>query len=74
MKKKTKKNLLKEDTEKYEKMNSHNYHNDINDIYELFEDEVLDSNLTYLASEESLAKTWLSDEEDKAWQHLQKNK
>ena len=27
---------------------------------------------TYLASEDSLAKSWLSREEDEAWEHLQK--
>jgi len=27
---------------------------------------------TYLASEESLARSWLSPEEDEAWTHLQK--
>jgi len=27
---------------------------------------------TYLVSEESLAKDWLSDKEDEAWEHLQK--
>jgi len=29
---------------------------------------------TYLASEEALAKNWLSKEEDKAWEHLQGEK
>jgi hypothetical protein len=29
-----------------------------------------DKPLTYLASENVLAKDWLSPEEDKAWQHL----
>ena len=38
----------------------------------LFEDEELDSKMTYMASEKSLAKNWLSEEEDKAWAHLQK--
>ena len=27
---------------------------------------------TYLASEDSLARSWLSAEEDEAWEHLQK--
>jgi len=27
---------------------------------------------TYLASEEALARDWLTPEEDKAWEHLQK--
>lgn len=27
---------------------------------------------TYLASEESLAKNWLSEEENEAWKHLEK--
>lgn len=35
----------------------------------LFEKE---SFSTYLASERSLAKEWLSKEEDEAWAHLQK--
>ena len=38
----------------------------------LFEDNQLDGRLTYLASENSLAKNWLSKEEDEAWAHLQK--
>ncbi len=38
----------------------------------LFEDESLNGLQTYLASEESLAKNWLSKEEDQAWAHLQK--
>ncbi len=36
---------------------------------QLFERE---SEVTYKASEESLARHWLSPEEDKAWAHLQK--
>ncbi len=41
----------------------------------LFEkEEELNGKLTYLASEKSLAKNWLSKEEDKAWAHLQKEK
>ncbi len=38
----------------------------------LFEEENLDGRLTYLASEKSLARDWLSKEEDEAWAHLQK--
>ena len=39
----------------------------------LFDDESIPSGLsTYLASEEYLAKAWLSREEDEAWKHLQK--
>jgi len=38
----------------------------------LFEDEVLSGIHTYKASEQSLAKHWLSKEEDEAWEHLQK--
>ena len=39
----------------------------------LFEDqEKIGGKLTYLASEKTLAKNWLLKEEDKAWQHLQK--
>ncbi|MBI2672166.1 DUF2281 domain-containing protein [Candidatus Woesearchaeota archaeon] len=40
----------------------------------LFEEEKEELNglFTYLASESSLAKTWLSKEEDEAWQHLEK--
>ncbi len=38
----------------------------------LFEEEDLDGKLTYLASEKSLARDWLSKEEDEAWAHLQK--
>ena len=33
-------------------------------------DEIPDNLLTYFASEKSLAKDWLSPEEDKAWQNL----
>ena len=40
----------------------------------LFEDEIVSSVLTMKASEESLAKNWLSKKEDKAWKHLQKEK
>ena len=36
------------------------------------ETEVLGGFSTYLASEESLARSWLSREEDDAWEHLQK--
>ena len=39
----------------------------------LFEKEDKLSGLnTYLASEKVLAKTWLTEEENKAWSHLQK--
>jgi hypothetical protein len=40
----------------------------------LFEDgnEKKEGILTYLASERSLAKNWLSKEEEKAWRHLEK--
>jgi len=40
----------------------------------LFEEtnEKKDGMLTYLASEDSLAKNWSTKEEDKAWQHLEK--
>lgn len=38
----------------------------------LFEEESLDGKLTYLASEKSLARDWLSKEENEAWAHLQK--
>ncbi len=38
----------------------------------LFEEEDLDGKFTYLASEKSLARDWLSREEDEAWAHLQK--
>ncbi len=40
----------------------------------LFEDETVDGLSTYLASEGSLARYWLSPEEDEAWSHLQKEK
>lgn len=40
----------------------------------LFEDENLNGKLTYLASEQTLAKNWLLKEEDEAWSHLQKEK
>ena len=40
----------------------------------LFDSENLDSKMTYLASEKSLAKNWLSKEEDVEWSHLQKDK
>ena len=36
----------------------------------LFENESLDGFKTYLASEDSLAKNWLTEEENKAWAHL----
>ena len=38
----------------------------------LFEKEEVKGKLTYLASEKSLAKNWMSKEEDEAWAHLQK--
>ncbi len=39
----------------------------------LFEkEELVNGLLTYKASEKSLAKNWLTKEEDKAWAHLQK--
>ena len=39
----------------------------------LFEsDEIISGLLTYKASESSLAKNWLSKEEDEEWAHLQK--
>ena len=38
----------------------------------LFENERISGLQTYKASERSLAKNWLRKEEDKAWQHLQK--
>ncbi|MFP4112322.1 MAG: ribbon-helix-helix domain-containing protein [Candidatus Woesearchaeota archaeon] len=38
----------------------------------LFEKESLKGLYTYLASEDSLKKAWLSKEEDKAWDYLQK--
>jgi len=38
----------------------------------LFEDETISGLQTYLASEMSLAKDWLTKEEDQAWVHLQK--
>ncbi len=34
--------------------------------------EIIGGFSTYRASEESLAKNWLSPEEDEAWAHLQK--
>lgn len=37
----------------------------------LFENEMMSGKLTALASERSLAKHWLSEEEDEAWAHLQ---
>ncbi|OVE74808.1 hypothetical protein BVX95_01045 [archaeon D22] len=36
-------------------------------------DETLSSINTMIASEQSLAKAWLSKEEDEAWEHLQKD-
>ena len=39
---------------------------------DLFEGENTSGLLTYKASEEALAKNWLSKKEDKAWKHLQK--
>jgi len=38
----------------------------------LFGDEKMTGKLTYLASEKSLSKNWLDDEEEKAWKHLEK--
>ncbi len=38
----------------------------------LFEEEKLSGFHAYLASEKSLAKNWLTEEENKAWTHLQK--
>jgi len=38
----------------------------------LFGKEDLSGLSTYLASEKSLARSWLSKEEDKAWEFLQK--
>ncbi|MDD9953486.1 MAG: hypothetical protein OXR66_04055 [Candidatus Woesearchaeota archaeon] len=38
----------------------------------LFEGEQTTGKATYLASEASLARNWLSKEEDTAWAHLQK--
>lgn len=39
----------------------------------LFEEtEQIGGRYAYLASEKSLAKDWLSKEEDKAWKHLEK--
>ena len=38
----------------------------------LFEEESIGGVQTYLASEESLARHWLTKEEDQAWAHLQK--
>jgi hypothetical protein len=42
----------------------------------IFDDksESINGFLTYKASEESLAKNWLLAEEDKSWEHLQKEK
>lgn len=40
----------------------------------LFEDKESSSLMTYLSSEKSLAKKWLTKEEDEAWKHLQKGK
>lgn len=37
-----------------------------------FDHEIFGGVSTYLASEESLARSWLSPEEDNAWAHLQK--
>jgi hypothetical protein len=36
------------------------------------EKESIGGLLTYMASEKSLARNWLSPEEDEAWEHLQK--
>ena len=38
----------------------------------LFERESTGGMSTYIASEQSLAKHWLTKEEDEAWTHLQK--
>ncbi len=38
----------------------------------LFEEERIGGRFTALASEKSLSRAWLSEEEDKAWAHLQK--
>ena len=38
----------------------------------LFEGESFGGAYTYRASEKSLAKNWMSTEEDQAWAHLQK--
>lgn len=40
----------------------------------LFEKENIGGIFTYSASEKSLAKYWMTKEEDKAWDHLQKEK
>lgn len=41
----------------------------------LFEEkEHMSGLLTYKASEQALAKNWLTKEEDEAWKHLQKEK
>lgn len=37
----------------------------------IFENEEVGGKLTSIASEKSLARNWLSVEEDKAWAHLQ---
>lgn len=37
----------------------------------LFEDEKVSGIYTYKAAESSLAKHWLTKEEDEAWEHLQ---
>ena len=37
----------------------------------LFEKEIISGKYPYKASEKSLAKHWLTKEEDKAWKHLQ---
>ena len=39
-------------------------------IEESVNEQFVDKIQTHLASEKSLAKDWLSDEEDKAWQNL----
>ena len=58
---------------------SHGYENIQGFIRELlreklFEDQSVSGLSTYLASEQSLAKHWLSQEEEQAWAHLQKAK
>ena len=40
----------------------------------LFDDEIVSGRATAIASEKSLARNWLTPEEDKAWQHLQGKK
>lgn len=42
-----------------------------NDTAMTISDEYHGGCFTYLASEESLARSWLSQEEEEAWAHLQ---